>query len=193
MLSFGNTDSAVIPSDRRESRNLQLSLRVERGRMLRMAAARIAAIVLALTSCTALSQQAAKTSLIVTVKDQAGALIPGAQVTVTNPKSGAQLQTIADKNGPSTGQAALTLDPGRYDLRVRASGFKFWEEKDLEMRADTRRTVVLPVSNNPCGVCIDPLSVIPEEHPRLTTDVPLMPIQQFAPNAKRLRSRLRLF
>ena len=158
-------------------------------------AARIAAIALALISSAALAQQPARVTLTVTVTDQSGALIPGAHVTATRADSGLRSEAIADPAGPSTGQATLQLEPGIYTLRVQAKGFKYWEERNVELKTATRRTYALPIDDihPPCTLPCEPILflVIPAEHPQLTTEIPMMPLQQMAPPARRLRSQHR--
>ena len=160
-----------------------------------MGAARIAAIVLGLISCAALSQQAAMSRLTVAVKDQTNALIPGAQVTVSNAESGLQFRAEAEKSGPNAGEAILNLEPGRYVLRVHAAGFKTGEEEDTEVRADMIRIVILSIGDVqlPCTLPCEVDLPIPEEHAALSTEVLSLPLQQFVPPAKRLHSRLRWF
>lgn len=158
-----------------------------------MAAARIAAFALALFSCAALSQNPAMGSITVTVIDESGALIGGARFSATKIESGVRLEATAGRDGPATGQATLKLKTGRYRLRVEAKAFKSWEEEDVEVNAEVHRAVTLPIDNNflPCTLPCDGFAVlvIPGEHVLLDVNVPLIPIQQFVPPAKRLRIR----
>lgn len=174
-------------------KDLLLAVPRESAKMFCMAPARIAAIALALFPCAALCQRPAVSSLTVTVTDQAGALIPGAHVTAIKAESGLRIEAIANPGGPLIGQATLKMEPGIYTLRVQASAFKPWEETNVELTTDLRRTVSLAIDNNqqPCTLPCDPFlqPVIPEEHPQLTAEVPLMTLQQLDPPAKRLRSR----
>ena len=153
-----------------------------------MVAARIAAICLALASCTALSQQPANTSITVTVTDQTGAVILGARVWATKQASSSRLEATVD----TSGHAILTLEPGRYDLRVQARAFKTWEEHNVEVATDLHRTVSLAIDQQlPCMVCVES-ELISADHPQLTAEVASIPMQQLAQLAvpsKRLRSR----
>lgn len=161
--------------------------------MFPMAAARIAAVALALFSGTALSQQPERVSLTVRVTDQSGALIPGAHVTATKADSGLRSEAIADPAGPTTGQATLNLEPGIYTLRVHARAFKYLEEKNIELRSATRRTYALPIDDIhlPCTLPCEPILFleIPAEHPQLSAQLPLLPLQQLTPPARRLGHR----
>src|SRR5689334_6997638 len=55
-----------------------------------------------------------------TVKDPAGAVVPGARVEITNRDSGFTVTATTDHLGRFTFE---TLAPGRYELRTIASGF----------------------------------------------------------------------
>ncbi len=60
-------------------------------------------------------------SIIGTVKDPAGALVPQATVTITNNANG----SVRSTRSSDTGEFAVTnLEPGNYSVRVEAAGFK---------------------------------------------------------------------
>src|SRR5438270_11772655 len=56
-----------------------------------------------------------------TVTDPSGAIVPGAQVTVTNEATGLKRQTTTDAAG---NYRVLDLPQGNYTIEVTASGFK---------------------------------------------------------------------
>src|SRR5438270_8329948 len=67
-------------------------------------------------------------TILGTVKDASGALVPGAAVTAQNVETGTSRSTSTDE----TGAFRLTALPvGHYDLRVESSGFKPTTQKGL--------------------------------------------------------------
>jgi hypothetical protein len=66
------------------------------------------------------SQQVANATLTGVVTDPAGALIPGATITVTNKATGARRQTTSNDHGF---YVLSNMPPGEYDVRVEATGF----------------------------------------------------------------------
>jgi len=136
-----------------------------------------------------LDQRPAKTTLTIVVTDQSGAIIPGAYIVATNKTTGSRIEAFADKAGDKIGQAAVRLDEGTYDLTVQAKGFKVWEERAVEVKAEMHKaiTLALPFDNLPC-VVLEPV-IIPLEHQPITAAVPLIPVQQFIPPARPFRPR----
>src|SRR5579883_1113966 len=81
-----------------------------------------------------MSSWAAVTGIISgTIKDQTGAVIPGAKLTATNAAQGIQTRTITDSNGVYT---FPSLPVGVYDLHVDAQGFKPQDRKALSVDLD---------------------------------------------------------
>lgn len=159
---------------------------------IRTATMRIAAIALAFSACTALAQQLALGTLplTVTVEDQSHAPIPGARIVASARASGVRFEAISNGNG----QAVIHLVQGGYDLKVLANGFRTWEDKDIEVIAEIKRTAILVVESHTGPV------VIAEERPRiqledqpLSAEIPLIPLQQFIPPARLLRHRRHWF
>ncbi|MBC7911299.1 MAG: carboxypeptidase regulatory-like domain-containing protein, partial [Pyrinomonadaceae bacterium] len=66
------------------------------------------------------AQQSATANLSGRVMDQNGAMIPGAQVSVTHQETGAERVTVTNHEGV---YAVTNLPPGEYDVRVQAKGF----------------------------------------------------------------------
>jgi outer membrane receptor protein involved in Fe transport len=72
------------------------------------------------------------------VTDPAGASVTKATVTLTNTKTGDVRTVMSDDSGAYT----LTLiQPGTYDLSVRAQGFKEYLSKGLEISVNDRKTI----------------------------------------------------
>jgi len=76
------------------------------------------------------------------VVDQAGAVVMGATITLTNTKTG-EVRTVESND---SGQYTLTLiPPGIYDLSVKAQGFKEYLSKGLELNVNDRKTINIPL------------------------------------------------
>ena len=60
-------------------------------------------------------------SIVGSVKDPDGALVPGAKVTITNNATGITRETASNDSGEFT---VPNLAPGNYSVRVEASGFR---------------------------------------------------------------------
>jgi hypothetical protein len=68
------------------------------------------------------------------LKDQTGAVIPGAKVTVTNTAQGLQTRTTTDEKGVYT---FPSLQVGKYNLHAEQSGFKPQNRTDLAVDLDS--------------------------------------------------------
>jgi hypothetical protein len=73
-------------------------------------------------------------SIAGTIKDQSGAVIPGAKLTVTHTTQGIQTKTTSDAKGDYT---FPSLTVGRYDLQVIADGFKPQNRTGLTIDLDS--------------------------------------------------------
>jgi hypothetical protein len=80
----------------------------------------------------ALGQAARTGTLVGTVTDPAGALVPGAKVTLTNVDTAFVSHTATNEEGA---YYAPFLSVGIYELRVEAAGFKAYVQKGLQIRA----------------------------------------------------------
>ena len=91
-------------------------------------------VVLCLLACTALAfGQAARTATLVgTVTDPAGALVPSAKVTLTNTDTGFVSNGVTNAEGS---YYIPFLAVGMYELRIEAPGFKVYMQKGIELRA----------------------------------------------------------
>ncbi len=72
----------------------------------------------------------ATTSLRGTIADPAGAVVPGAKLTLTNVATGAVRQAETD---PAGGYVFAALPPGTYRLRIEARGFKTVVREGIEL------------------------------------------------------------
>jgi hypothetical protein len=63
-----------------------------------------------------------------TVRDQSGAVVPSASITVTNQQTGQKLTTTSDEMGAFQ---ARELKPGRYAVEFQATGFSRGEVRDI--------------------------------------------------------------
>ncbi len=84
--------------------------------------------------------QAATGQITGTIEDAAGAVVPGATVTVTNVSTGAHRQDSAGADGDFT---FLSLPPGKYKVEVSAKGFKRVVVEELDVNVTQTSTVNL--------------------------------------------------
>src|SRR6201992_2255992 len=76
-------------------------------------------------------------SIVGTVKDQSGSVVPGATVTLVNQGSSAKHTSVTSASG---GYEFLNLDAGTYQVEIQASGFKDQVFDHLVLQArDTQR------------------------------------------------------
>ena len=73
-----------------------------------------------------------------TVTDPTGGIIPGAQITITNTRTGAQRSAVANEVGLYT---MPQLPPGNYQLVAKASGFTDVTIKNVDLLVDTPATI----------------------------------------------------
>lgn len=85
-------------------------------------------------------------SLVGTVTDASGAVVPNATVTLTNLGTSERRVTQTDSNG---GYQFLTLVPGHYEVDVEKSGFKRFSRQpvDVQVQTATRIDAALPVGD----------------------------------------------
>ncbi len=82
--------------------------------------------------------QAGTASLIGSVKDAQGAIIPGATVTVTQPATGAARSTVSGDQGTFTFPG---LTPGTYSVKVALTGFKTYVRESVPLQVDSTTQV----------------------------------------------------
>jgi hypothetical protein len=73
-----------------------------------------------------------------TVTDQTGAVIPGANITLTNQLSGDTRRTVSNSDGVFAFAAVPT---GDYTVSIEAQGFAKWERAGIKLGAGDRRTI----------------------------------------------------
>ena len=103
-----------------------------------------ALLVVALTCVYPLHAQVLYGSLTGTVKDQSGAVIPGATVTITNSQTGQTREGTSDTSGT---YSILNVLEGTYDLSIKMTGFRNYVEKGIVISINrvTRANVSLQV------------------------------------------------
>ena len=77
--------------------------------------------VLAGVAVERLNAQVLYGSVVGTVTDQSGAVVPKAHIVITNTATGVKRETVADDTGH---YSIPDVPPGVYDLAVSASGFR---------------------------------------------------------------------
>ena len=147
----------------------------------------------ALVLCTGVlpAQQPATNSLLVTVMDPSGAVIPGAGIRTTDQATGQLFEGVADQ----AGQAELHLPNGNLTVRVQARGFATWSSAGFDPACQTQLRVVmgLPTDDMVCSPCIGPPPyVTPEDSvqgsvPAVAAEISVLPLQTLSLRAKRLR------
>ena len=73
-----------------------------------------------------------------TVVDQSGAVVPNAQVTLTNQDTQVKQTATASEQGFVQ---ILQIPPGRYTISVSVAGFTPWEQKDVDIIGTDVRTI----------------------------------------------------
>src|SRR3954470_15341615 len=105
----------------------------------------VSRILLGLIVCaTASWSQTATGTIIGTVSDHTGAVVPNAKVTVVNIATAARTEVATNAEGD---YAAPLLPPGNYGVSVSAAGFKGYEQKGirLQVQQQARVDIVLQV------------------------------------------------
>ena len=76
-------------------------------------------------------------SIVGTVKDSSGALIPGASVRLTNTGTAAERTVASDQHGD---YSFLNLNPGKSQVSISATGFEKTDFSDLDLQSrETKR------------------------------------------------------
>src|SRR6267142_3043491 len=113
-----------------------------------------ALITLLICSQVARAQSPNTATIIVVVVDQAGAVVPGARVSVVNTATGAVREVVSGSDGSAT-IPALSLT-GTYTVSVSREGFGNEELKDITLRSGETATlkVKLPVGSEKAEVTV---------------------------------------
>ena len=83
--------------------------------------------------------QAVYGSIFGTVTDATGAIVPGATITVTDESKGTSVTVQSNGTGDFTVEHLI---PDVYDVKVDANGFKGYEQKGVQLSADSAVKVV---------------------------------------------------
>src|SRR5947209_5291757 len=97
-----------------------------------------AVAVLLLFPLSAYAQTGTEGSILGTVADSSGAVIPGAAVTVTNTETGVAQKAVTDANGYFQ---ILALPRGVYSVGVQKAGFASWQMQGIVLTAQDNRRV----------------------------------------------------
>src|ERR1700733_13985074 len=98
----------------------------------------LAILLTAVLSLFAFHAQAQEATIVGTVTDSTGAIIPSAVVSVRNVETGTARSLTTNSDGQ---YAAPSLSIGRYDVRAEAKGFKAGEEKGIVLNVADRTRV----------------------------------------------------
>lgn len=108
--------------------------------------------------------QAVYGSIYGTIVDSTGAIVPNAEVTVTNVGKGT---SVAEKSNASGDFTVDHLIPDVYSVKVEASGFKTFQENDIRVFADTSVKVTASLT---VGKAEETIEVNASQEPLLKAD-----------------------
>jgi len=108
--------------------------------------------------------QAVYGSIYGTVTDATGAAVPGANITVTDVAKGTSINVQSNGSGEFT---AEHLIPDLYDVKVEASGFKGYQQRGIQVSADTSVKVAPALTAGGSEITVE---VNADAVPQLKTD-----------------------
>jgi len=108
--------------------------------------------------------QAVYGSIFGTITDTTGAVVPGATVTVTDESKGTSVNVQSNGTGDFTIEHLI---PDVYDLKVDMSGFKGFQQKGIQVSADSSVKVVAALT---VGGSAEVVEVDADSVPQLKTD-----------------------
>ena len=108
--------------------------------------------------------QAVYGSIFGTVTDATGAIVPGANVTVTDQSKGTSVNVQSNGNGHFTVEHLI---PDVYDVKVDMTGFKGYQQIGIQLSADSSVKVVAALT---VGGSSDVVEVNADSVPQLKTD-----------------------
>src|SRR5258707_13386987 len=88
---------------------------------------------LALLASVASAQTTGDATILGTVTDTTGALVPGAKVVVVNPEMGFTFDSVTNNDGY---YYIPYLRPGVYNVTIEAQGFKKYLREKIELRTN---------------------------------------------------------
>src|ERR1022692_2128243 len=115
-------------------------------------------LALAIISPPALLSQEFRGAITGAVTDQTGAPIPGANVTVTETRTGTRNQAVSDGSGE---YSALFLLPGDYDVAVKKPGFKDYVRRSLHVGAGDHPVIDIQLNVGDSAQTIDVTADVP--------------------------------
>src|SRR5690348_14703740 len=98
----------------------------------------LATAVAVLFSFSGFAQTGTEGSILGTIADATGAVIPGAAVTVTNVETGVAYKAVSDSGGFFQ---ILALPRGMYSVTVQKTGFATWTLQSVELTSQDNRRV----------------------------------------------------
>jgi len=98
----------------------------------------VSVLVCVLFGVSAAPGQQVTGSIVGTVTDNSGAVVPGASLTLTHQETGVSRNTQSDAHGDFTFNA---LPPGAYSLTVEQPGFKKYAQKNINLPPNERLPV----------------------------------------------------
>jgi len=113
---------------------------------------------LVLLSGSVLLAQTTVGSIVGTVKDPSGAVLPGAAITVTNEATAIAREATSN---PAGDFAVLNLLPGRYTVSARLQGFKTWTATGIEVRLNQSTTVDITLELGPITQSVEVVGAVP--------------------------------
>ena len=111
-----------------------------------------------LSAISSVSAQEFRGTITGRVTDAAGAVVPGAQVAVTNTATNTSTWATTDESGDYT---VLFLTPARYDVSVEASGFKKLLRQNVEVRVGDKLTLDLALEVGEVAETVNVMSETP--------------------------------
>lgn len=120
----------------------------------------LCAAALAAFSLSAAAGQASTATLTGTVSDEKGAVVAGANITVTNAATGARRDTTTNDSGQFF---VSQLPPSNYTTLVEATGFRRSEVRDVILNVNDQRTLNIELKVGEVGATV-----------QVTTDPPLL-------------------
>lgn len=99
-------------------------------------------VVLLVCAATAAKAQEFRATIAGQVTDPSGAVIPNAQITVTNQETGVKSTTVSNAGGQ---YAIPFLIPGKYSITGTAAGFSEYTRRDITLQSGDKLGVDLPL------------------------------------------------
>src|SRR6266481_6250471 len=96
--------------------------------------------------------QAVYGSIFGTVTDATGAAVPGATVTVTDVAKGTTVTVQSNASGDFTVEHLI---PDVYDVKVDASGFKGYQQRGIQLFADSALKVTAALSTGGSDITVE--------------------------------------